>query len=289
MDIAVFGLHQVRLMKCLVINLDRSSDRLAYVAAEFEGIGISFERIAAVDARARPDLASMQRLTGHVSQSRLTNGEIACLLSHRACWSAIAAGEEAYVAVFEDDVVFTSEAGALLANADWIPADADIVKLETFFRPATIGPRRIAVGDGFSLSRLYTPHLGSAGYVLSKRIAAALVAATEEIAMPVDHVLFDPVRQCRPVRKIYQLNPALCVQDQHLREAAQSLIPNDRDGSASAAKPRLSVMARMNREIERLARQLNRICRLQFSSIVPFDHRGERMYRPHTQRGENAL
>src|SRR5882757_3398014 len=114
MDIAVFGLHQVRLMKCLVINLDRSSDRLAYVAAEFEGIGISFERIAAVDARARPDLASMQQLTGHASQSRLTNGEIACLLSHRACWSAIAAGEEAYVAVFEDDVVFTSEAGALL-------------------------------------------------------------------------------------------------------------------------------------------------------------------------------
>ncbi|MGX8010461.1 glycosyltransferase family 25 protein [Mesorhizobium sp. ORM8.1] len=291
MDIAVFGLHQVRLMKCLVINLDRSSDRLAHVAAEFERIGISFERIAALDARGRPELSSMQRLTKHRLQSRLTNGEIACLLSHKACWSIIAAGDDEHVAVFEDDVVFTSAAGGLLADAGWIPADADIVKLETFFRRAVIGPRRIAVGNGFSLSRLHTPHLGCAGYILSKRIAGSLVEATEEIAMPVDHVLFDPVRQRSPVRKIYQLSPALCVQKQHLDGAAQlpSLIPDDRDGSATTVKPRLSQMARVKREVERLARRLNRICRLQFSSIVPFDHQGERMYRPHTQRGENAL
>ena len=291
MDIAVFWLHQVRLMKCLVINLDRSSDRLAHVAAEFHGIGISFERIAAVDARGRPDLASMQQSTGHVSQSRLTDAEIACLLSHRACWSIIAAGDDAHVAVFEDDVVFTSAAGGLLADAGWIPADADIVKLETFFWPATIGPRRIAVGHGFSLNRLYNPHLGCAGYILSKRIAGALVEATEEIVMPVDHVLFDPARQRQPVRKIYQLSPALCVQKQHLDEGAPlpSLISDDRDGSGTAVKPRLSTMARMKREVERLAGQLNRVCRLQFSSIVPFDHHGERMYRPHTQRGENAL
>jgi hypothetical protein len=81
------------------------------------------------------------------------------------------------------------------------------------------------------------------------------------------------------------------VQEQHLDGAdpLPSLIPNDRDGSGATVEPRPSTMARMKREVERLARQLNRVCRLQFSSIVPFDHQGERMYRPHTQRGENAL
>lgn len=232
----------------------------------------------------------MQKLNGHASQSRLTDGEIACMLSHRLCWSIIAAGDADHVAVFEDDIVFTSQAGALLADAGWVPADADIVKLETFFWPAAVGPWRINVGHGFSLSRLYSPHLGSAGYILSKRIAGALVEATEEIAMPVDHVMFDTVRQRRPVRRIYQLSPALCVQDQHLDATKlPSLIPNDRDGSSDGPRPRLPAMARVKREIARLAGQINRVCRLQFLSIVPFDHHGQRMYRPHTQRGENAL
>lgn len=43
-------------MKCLVINLDRSPDRLAHITAEFARIGITFERIAGTDAREHPNL-----------------------------------------------------------------------------------------------------------------------------------------------------------------------------------------------------------------------------------------
>jgi len=102
-------------MKCLVINLDRSRDRLAHVTAEFARIGVAFERVAAIDARDRPDLAEMPQ---GKKQLRMADGEIACLLSHKRCWSMIAAGEDAYGAIFEDDVVFADNAGALLTNVD---------------------------------------------------------------------------------------------------------------------------------------------------------------------------
>ncbi|AZO72067.1 MAG: glycosyltransferase family 25 protein [Mesorhizobium sp.] len=283
-------------MKCLVINLDRSSDRLAHVIAEFDRIGIPFERIAAVDALGRPDLASLQQLPERIPGLRLTDTEIACVLSHRACWSIIAAGDDAHVAVFEDDVVFSASAGVLLADAGWVPADADIVKLETFFQQTTIGLRRVNTGRGSSVRRLHTLHTGSAGYILSKRIAGALVEATDEIDVPADHVLFDPVLQPWPDRIMYQLSPALCAQEQHLgQEAARlpSLIEQERRTRFAPAgkdkEPRRSMATKVMREIERLARRLAKVCRLRYSPIVPFEHHGQRVRPPHTQRRENTL
>ena len=170
-------------MKCLVINLDRSRDRLAHVSAEFARIGIAFERVVAIDARDRPDLAEMPQ---GKKQLRMADGEIACLLSHKQCWSMIAAGEDAYGAIFEDDVVFADNAGALLADVGWIPADADIVKLETFFNRTVISREQIACGQGFSASRLYAVHIGTAGYILSRQAARDLIEATNDIAIPVD-------------------------------------------------------------------------------------------------------
>ncbi|WP_348625593.1 glycosyltransferase family 25 protein [Mesorhizobium sp. L2C084A000] len=79
-------------MKRLVINLDRSPDRLARVTAEFARIGVPFERVQAIDARDRPDLDQLPQNVGYRNRLPLTDGEIACLLSHRACWAAIAQG-----------------------------------------------------------------------------------------------------------------------------------------------------------------------------------------------------
>ena len=36
-------------MKCLVINLDRSADRLAYIGAAFERLSVGFQRFPATD------------------------------------------------------------------------------------------------------------------------------------------------------------------------------------------------------------------------------------------------
>jgi len=283
-------------MKCLVINLDRPSDRLAHTTAEFARMEVAFERIAAVDARQRPDLQDMPLRAKRKTAMRMADAEIACLLSHRACWAVIAAGDDAYGAIFEDDLVFSEKAGALLADAGWIPADADIVKLETFFQRTKVALRRIAVGHGFSAGRLHGVHIGSAGYILSRQAARALVDATMEIGIPVDHVLFNPALETASSKVIYQLWPALCAQEQFMGQGTvqfPSLLKQDRLEQIALSgfrqRTKGSVSSKIGREVRRLSQQIADLCRLRQWTIVPFDYRGKRLRRPHTQHRENAL
>ncbi|TPM24261.1 glycosyltransferase family 25 protein [Mesorhizobium sp. B2-3-5] len=101
-------------------DLDRSVDRLTGVTAEFSRIGIQFERVAGVDAATGAPFIAPP----------LTEAEVCCFLSHRRCWQIIVDGPDQYGAVFEDDVVFSHDAGSLLADDIWIPRGADVVKLE---------------------------------------------------------------------------------------------------------------------------------------------------------------
>ncbi|WP_348645467.1 glycosyltransferase family 25 protein [Mesorhizobium sp. WSM4303] len=280
-------------MKCLVINLDRSRDRLAHVSAEFARIGVAFERVTAVDARDRPDLAEMPQRKKHL---RMADGEIACLLSHRQCWSMIAAGDDAYGAIFEDDIVFADKAGPLLAGAGWIPADADIVKLETFFNRTVISRKGVACGHGFSASRLHAVHIGTAGYIVSRQAARDLIEATNEIAIPVDHLVFNPRFATSSRDVIYQLVPALCLQAQFLGGGSvqlPSLLKQERQeewaASGMGKKRHKPIAAKVGIEIRRLARQITDLFRLRREKIIPFEYRGRRVRPPHTQHRENAL
>ncbi|WP_296745153.1 glycosyltransferase family 25 protein [Mesorhizobium sp.] len=193
-------------MKCLVINLDRSVDRLAHVTGQFARIGIGFERVAAVDAANGSP----------VSAPRMSAPEICCFLSHRLCWQIVADGSERYVAIFEDDVAFAADAGPLLSGDGWVPADADLVKLETFFVKVRLGRRRLPAGGGYSLLPLAGRHVGSAGYVLSRAAAQKLLKRTERLKAAVDETLFCPTRMTCSRSTVYQLVPALCVQTQFL-------------------------------------------------------------------------
>jgi len=189
-------------MKCLVINLDRSVDRLAAATAEFSRIGIDFERVAGVDAMNGVPFTSPP----------LTETEICCFLSHRRCWKAIADGPDQYGAIFEDDVVFSHDAGGVLADDTWIPPGADIIKLETFFSRVRLGSRHVPVRNGYSARRLLGQHLGSCGYVISKRAAHSLFRNTGRFKAPVDVALFSPSQMTAARNTIYQLMPALCAQ-----------------------------------------------------------------------------
>ncbi|WP_421914751.1 glycosyltransferase family 25 protein [Mesorhizobium sp.] len=247
------------------------------MTAEFARIGVAFERVEGIDARARPDLDQMPQKVLYTKRLRLTGGEIACLLSHRACWMMIAGGDDPYVAIFEDDVVFSDEAGALLGHAGWIPADADIVKLETFFRKTMIGRKRIVADDRFSLSRLYTDHTGTGGYIISKQTARDLIEASKEIRVAVDDLVFNPTFPILPRKTIYQLVPALCAQDHLLGDRAiglPSLLKEPRDvqwaAIEAAGKPRKTVAGRMKVELARVARHIVDFCRLRRQTIVPF-------------------
>jgi glycosyl transferase family 25 len=197
-------------MKRLVINLDRSVDRLAHVTSEFAKIGIAFERVSAVDASAGSPIPA---------SPHLTKSQIACSLSHRKCWQIIADGEDQYGAVFEDDAVLSSDAGPFLSDYSWVPGDADIVKLETMFEKTRIGSQQIEVGNGYAVARLFGSHSGTAGYLISKSTARKLLHHTKRrIYGAADHFLFDVTSLTCILSRNYQLTPAVCAQAHRLHQ-----------------------------------------------------------------------
>jgi len=120
------------MMKSYLINLDRSPERLERMAVVFASLGMEFARTPAVDGRLLSVEERQRWLSDEETPFQLTAGEIGCFLSHRKCWEAAAAGSESHVAIFEDDVHLGKNAAEILSRTDWIPDDADVVKIETF-------------------------------------------------------------------------------------------------------------------------------------------------------------
>ena len=259
-------------MKCLVINLDRSPERLAHMTAEFARINIGFERVAGIDAKQHPDLALQPQHAIHAIRP-LSCSEIACLHSHRACWTIIAQDDAPYGAVFEDDMVFSSRAGALLGDTSWVPADADVVKLETFFSRTVIQRRRTSAGHGFSMVRLRKGHPGAGGYLLSRQMARDFLEATAQINIAVDDLIFDPIMSAG--RTVYQLVPALCAQDQFVADRLPSLLDQERDAARTVSglmtRQRKPTAVRISREARRTMRWIADFCRFRQRIVVPLD------------------
>ena len=194
-------------MQSFVINLDRATERLAHIEATFARLGLSFERVPAIDGRRleADEIDRWQRPGSAVGPS-----EIACFLSHRRCWQEIVARDLAHAAIFEDDVLLSSDAAEFLSSAEWIVGDAHIVKLETNGRPTFVARNPASTHSGRELRRLTGPHFNAAAYIVSRSAAERLIEASNVIEMPVDLFLFD----ARGLQQwpTYQLIPALCAQ-----------------------------------------------------------------------------
>jgi len=202
-------------MKRYLINLDRSSERLAHVTLSFHQCGLTFERIPAVDGTAMSDDACRQLTAGSTYRRELARAEIGCFLSHRHCLGLIAQGDAPWGAVFEDDIVLSPNVALFLRNSDWIPAGTDMVKLDTNNSLCLIGKSRHALPAGHQLARLVSRHLCTGGYLISKTCAAALYALTESIHMPIDEVYYNSDYGQLRHFNIQQMVPALVVQTGH--------------------------------------------------------------------------
>jgi glycosyl transferase, family 25 len=199
-------------MKAYVINLDRDRQRWAHMERQGLQHGIAWTRVPAIDkydeAIAARAAAARPGLLGFT----MTAGAIACFESHRKAWRMILDSGDAYGAVFEDDSVCSPVLADFISGTDWIPADCDVAKFETFLVKATVGTRPATTRMGRKVLRLYGRHLGSCAYVISRRAIERLLPLTENSADPVDEVLFNAQSKLFPRLTLYQVDPAPCVQ-----------------------------------------------------------------------------
>jgi glycosyl transferase, family 25 len=202
-------------MRIYLINLARRPDRLAAMLRETAPLGLTMERVEAVDATRELPSALDHWFERGGPLGEIPRGDKACLLSHRRAWEMFIASGENHAAFLEDDVRLSKRASALLASDSWIPADVAAVKLEHYGPPgqSVLLDRMRHAREDFQMGRMLSRHTGAAAYILS-RAAAELLLRETCFNLPVDHLLFNPNNsRLFALLSPWQLVPAIARQE----------------------------------------------------------------------------
>ena len=103
-----------------LINLDRRPDRLAQMRSEFQGVGVQFERVPAVDAKNPDQDLDEWRVDPRISTGPAT---LCNLLSHLKVMRRIVADGIPLAMVMEDDAELSPDVLKLVSCSDWLPKE----------------------------------------------------------------------------------------------------------------------------------------------------------------------
>lgn len=178
----------------LVINLERSTQRLQAMSHRLQALGLPWRRLPAVDGRelagrwpaGEVDEPGYRRWHGRP----LPAPEVGVYLSHLQALRTFLDSPATHALVLEDDAL--PEPGcrqaieALLAQPDaW-----DLAKLSGFHGGTPVGRRPL--GAGFSLAVPLTQQMNAAAVVFSRDAARAVLGALVPMRLPYDHALERP-------------------------------------------------------------------------------------------------
>lgn len=178
-------------LRVFLINLDRSTDRLARCSLLLDRLGVEWERVPGVDGRQLP-AEQLAALNPHPAPNGewfrpLTPGEIGCFLSHLRCWQLIQEQDLDCGLVLEDD--FDIHDACSLARLEALarsatgPAPWDVLKLTRLRK----GARTVAeIGDGLALCEGGKGPEDGCAYLVSRQGAAKLTPHREHLLRPVD-------------------------------------------------------------------------------------------------------
>jgi glycosyl transferase, family 25 len=215
-------------LKTYVINLDQDKARLDFFTANFSQLGIPFERIAAVDGRqySENDYRDFMRIRPRKNKIWL-RGQMGCFLSHYKTWEKIAAGEDRFCAVFEDDVQPSSRLAKIIADDSWIPDDVDLIRLDTSTNRVRLTAQPTITHLTNKLYGVKSTSWCTGGYLLSKRAAEKLLALPSAAHQPSDVILYNfEVSAIAKNFHILQFQPALCTQTKHLAAGKENFSSN---------------------------------------------------------------
>ncbi len=197
-----------------VVNLERAVIRRATIRKELEAAGVEATFLPGVDKKNIGRDVLLKRFERFGPWGLVPYADMCCCLSHRQIWEHFLETDNDLALIFEDDAFVAPEVGEWIRDLSWWPKDADIVKLERWhsrtMRQVVGKTGRIFAGR--KISRLYSRHPGTAGYIISKSHVLSLLRI-EKIPVAVDQLLFNPyVSSVARNARIYQVNPALVEQ-----------------------------------------------------------------------------
>ncbi|NEX93557.1 glycosyltransferase family 25 protein [Caulobacter sp. 17J65-9] len=156
-----------------LINLDRDTERLGLMDAQFARLGLAYERFSAVRGDALGAAARWFHLVDGVSPT-LTRGEVGCYASHLGVMERLVESGAPAALVCEDDCRLSERLPGLLAEVDGLPAGWDLVRLATL--PVKQAVVRAACIGGGALVKYSRIPVGAGAYLISRRGAEKYLA-----------------------------------------------------------------------------------------------------------------
>lgn len=204
-------------MKIYLLNMDKDTQRLAFMTAQLDAAGLAFERVPGVKASELD--AEQATYAGAAIRAKLKPGEIGCLLAHISVWQKIADGPDDIALVMEDDVHTTKDFGDFIRA---LRLDADVIaihRLETVLARVTLRDHVASQCLDRQAHELLTSHGGGAAYILNRPTAKAILALKDQFRNNIDIELFDSERGAAWHITTYQWLPAPCIQDMWIGSA----------------------------------------------------------------------
>ena len=183
-----------RVMKCIVINLPRAKERREAMSRQFNALDMEFDIFGGIDWRdlSEQDWMLVDRKSRDLEGRRpLSEGMVACHLSHRKALESVALGDDELVAIFEDDVTLAPEIGDVLQalvrlySSGW---EFDLVFLHRHRKDKAFAPLK-RVDEGIRLGITRFSDWGTQSYVVSKKGANRLLKRSPKIVNRTDHTL----------------------------------------------------------------------------------------------------
>lgn len=167
-------------MKVYVVNLDRSKDRLASVDSQLRRLGVAYERVSAVDARAMTEKERARAVNRFrwwcAVGRRVEPAEVGCALSHKGIYERMSGGE--HVCILEDDVIIKDTFPMQLEEVEKaIDSAKPQVYLLSNRKNRFHGAGIVRSAYGFCTD----------GYVITKAAADAILAVNTPLKVPCDH------------------------------------------------------------------------------------------------------
>lgn len=207
-------------MRNYVISLASAKERREHIVKVFSEKGVAFNFFDAAFPGDQLNSNIANLVPSLLSSDRLTPGEKACYMSHVLLWHKCVEDNLPFICIFEDDIVLGKNAEVLLNHDAWLQERFNreeplLVKIETFGQALKTVETNIQVLEEFTFDVLKSVHYGTAGYIINQCAARYLLAQVRNLSQhqvcPIDHLLFE-VCLTQPKIRVYQLNPAICIQ-----------------------------------------------------------------------------